>query len=55
MWSKESWGLEEEEDDADANTVEGGTQGAKEVEGNISRALMVTTLALSKGVATMEP
>lgn len=42
------------EGDADVNTIEGGTRGVEERGGGISGALMVVTLALNKGVVTVD-
>lgn len=44
MWSKETWGREEEEGDAKGNTTKGGTRGLDEGGGGISGGLMVVTM-----------
>ena len=49
MWSKETYGWEEEEGDVDANMTEEGTRGTKEGGGGISGALVVATSTLNKG------
>lgn len=48
-WSKETWGLEDEEGGTTTNTVDAG-EGGDEIIG----ALVVVTLALSKGVAMVD-
>ena len=53
-WSKETWGRKDEEGDTATKTIEGGTGGAKEEGDHIIGALVVTTLALNKSVATMD-
>jgi len=54
MWSKETWGREEEKGDVDTITAKGGTRGAEEGGHDILGALMVATLALSKGTMMVD-
>ena len=49
-----TWGREEEEGEPTTNTAMGGTGGGEKGGGDITRALVVTTLTLNKGVATVD-